>query len=273
MIDLLRRDLAPLTPEAWKEVDKTAARVLKTLLTARTVVDFSGPHGWELGAVNLGRLQLARQPGPREIPWGTRTVQPLIELRVPFTLSQAELDYISRGAKDIDFSPLEEAAQRIAWFEDNAIYRGFAEGNIAGILSQSQHDPVPLPGRGEEYPAAVAKCVEALRLAGIPGPYALVLAAGPFFTLMQSGERGFLPQRIVRDLIGGEILMSSALEGGVLLSTADEHFEMTVGQDLAVGYATHDRQNVELFLTESFTFRVLEPAAAVALSAAGTERR
>lgn len=265
MGDLLRRNLAPLTLEAWDEVDKMAARVLKTLLTARTVVDFDGPHGWELGAVNLGRLELARQPGPQEIPWGTRKVQPLIELRIPFTLAQLELDNISRGSKDVDFGPLEDAARRIAWFEDKAVYQGFAEGGIQGIFQQSRHDPVPLPAGGEEYPAAVARCVSSLRLAGIPGPYTLILGREPFFTLMQSGERGYLPHRIVHDLIGGEILMSSALEGGVILSTAGGHFEMTVGQDLAVGYAMHDRQNVELFLTESFTFRVLEPAAAVEL--------
>jgi hypothetical protein len=36
-----------------------------------------------------------------------------------------------------------------------------------------------------------------------------------------------------------------------------------LGQDFSVGYASHDRDKVELYLTESFTFRVLEPAAAV----------
>jgi uncharacterized linocin/CFP29 family protein len=265
MADLLRRELAPLTEEAWKDVDEMAARVLKTLLTARTVVDFDGPHGWELGAVNLGRLQLARQPGPQEIPWGIRKVLPLIELRVPFTLSQLELDSISRGAKDADFGPLEDAARRIAWFEDSAIYKGFADGGIRGILEQSEHGPISLPSGGEQYPAAVAQGVETLRLAGIPGPYSLVLGKGPFFTLMQSGERGYLPHRIVHDLIGGEILLSSALEGGILLSTAGGNFELTVGQDLAVGYASHNRETVELFFTESFAFRVLEPAAAVEL--------
>jgi len=39
----------------------------------------------------------------------------------------------------------------------------------------------------------------------------------------------------------------------------------TGSQDLAIGYKTHDTHDVELYFTESFTFRVLEPAAAVAL--------
>ena len=43
-------------------------------------------------------------------------------------------------------------------------------------------------------------------------------------------------------------------------------FEMTVGQGLAIGYVKHDQTTVELYLTESFTFRTLEPAAAVCLA-------
>jgi uncharacterized linocin/CFP29 family protein len=38
-----------------------------------------------------------------------------------------------------------------------------------------------------------------------------------------------------------------------------------VGQDLAIGYAYHEKHSVELYLTESFTFQVLEPTAAVHL--------
>ena len=38
-----------------------------------------------------------------------------------------------------------------------------------------------------------------------------------------------------------------------------------MGQDLSIGYAVHDREHVELYFTESFTFRVLEATAAVEL--------
>jgi uncharacterized linocin/CFP29 family protein len=51
----------------------------------------------------------------------------------------------------------------------------------------------------------------------------------------------------------------------VLLSTRGGDYELTVGQDLSIGYAVHDRENVELYLTESFTFRVLEEKAAIFL--------
>jgi uncharacterized linocin/CFP29 family protein len=68
---------------------------------------------------------------------------------------------------------------------------------------------------------------------------------------------------LIENMTGGKILWRPALEGGLLLSTRGGDFELTVGQDIALGYAGHDRDEVELYLTESFTFRVLEPHAAV----------
>ena len=54
-MDLLKRKKAPITDEAWEQVDEEARRVLKLHLAGRKVVDFSGPHGWEHSASNLGR--------------------------------------------------------------------------------------------------------------------------------------------------------------------------------------------------------------------------
>ncbi|HDP93831.1 MAG TPA: bacteriocin, partial [Candidatus Aminicenantes bacterium] len=55
------------------------------------------------------------------------------------------------------------------------------------------------------------------------------------------------------------------IEGGLVLSGRGGDFQLTVGQDLSVGYKSDQREMVHLFITESFTFQVLDPAAAVAL--------
>ena len=267
MADLLKRSLAPLTEEAWQEVDSTAATILKAQLTARTLVDFSGPHGWQYAAVNLGRLDIPKGGSDENVPWGVRSVLPLVEVRVPVVLPQLELDNASRGCADIDLSPLEEAAKRAAHFEDAAVYAGFGPGGIQGIVQEAAHKPVKLPDNPELYPKAVAQGLKELRLADVPGPYSLVLDIDEYAGLVQAGKGGFPPARIVRDMLGGDILATQVLQGGVLLSIAGGDFELTVGQDLAIGYASHDRNQVELFLTESFTFRVLRPEAAVELSA------
>jgi uncharacterized linocin/CFP29 family protein len=46
-VDLLKRKHAPITPEAWKQIDEEAKRVLQLNLAGRKLVDFDGPHGWQ----------------------------------------------------------------------------------------------------------------------------------------------------------------------------------------------------------------------------------
>ena len=41
---------------------------------------------------------------------------------------------------------------------------------------------------------------------------------------------------------------------------------MDVGQDISIGYLSHDADNVTLYLEESLTFRVLEPDAIVVVT-------
>jgi uncharacterized linocin/CFP29 family protein len=225
-----------------------------------------GPHGWDLAAVNLGRLEVASQPAPGDVPWGTRRVLPLIEARLPVVLEQMELDAVSRGAKDADLKPLEEAARKAALFEETTIYRGLQPGHISGILEQPERKTIPLPKDVLELPRAVAQGVQALQSRGIPGPFFLLLGKELFLDLMAHGEGDYPPHRVIRELVEGGIRPSPAVQGGLLMSGADGHFELTIGQDWSIGYAMHDRDSVELYLTESFTFRVLEPSAAVELT-------
>jgi uncharacterized linocin/CFP29 family protein len=51
----------------------------------------------------------------------------------------------------------------------------------------------------------------------------------------------------------------------VVLSLRGGDFQFDSGQDLSIGYLDHDADVVRLYIEESFTFRVLEPDAAVAL--------
>ena len=267
MPTILKREFAPISDLAWKELDSQAQRVIVRSLTGRKVVDLSGPHGWELAAVNLGRLKLSARKGPGGVPWATRDVLPLVEARMPFELLQLELDNVSRGAADADIRPLQEAAAKVAHFEDAAIFTGFAEAGIPGILKSAGQKPIRLPKDVEQYPKAVAQGLKAMAAEAIGGPYALALGPDPYFALMQAAEHGYPPHRTIEEMTGGEILMTPVLAGGVLLSTRGGDFELSVGKDYSIGYASHNRQSVELFITESFTFRTLEPMAAVELKA------
>jgi uncharacterized linocin/CFP29 family protein len=264
-MDLRKRELAPILPAAWDLIDHEAARVLKLHLAGRKLVDFCGPFGWEHAAVNTGRVRLLEQEAAPEVFAGIRLVRPLVELRAPIRLDLAELDAMGRGAVDPDLADVIRAAERAALFEDHAIFNGLAAAGIDGILEVSPHKPVGVPDQGA-WPRAIVEAREVLRGAGIDGPYALALGPRAYDEVAAASEEGYpLLKHIERQIVDGPIVWAPALEGGVLLSTRGDDFELTVGQDLSIGYEGHDKHKVELFLTESFTFRVLERAAAVAL--------
>jgi uncharacterized linocin/CFP29 family protein len=263
-MDLLKRELAPILPQAWNLIDEEARRVLRLNLAGRKVVDFAGPHGWTLAAVNTGRLELLPEPVD-QVSIGVRRVQPVVELRTPIVLETMELDSIARGAVDPDLSAVVRAAERVARIEDTAVFHGYKAGHIAGIIPSSPHAPVEV-GSATEWPHAVVRAKEVLRVAGVGGPHALVLGPKAYDELSAGTEDGYpIRKRIERQLIDGPLVWAPAVDGAVLLSIRGGDFELTVGQDLSIGYAYHEKHSVELYLTESFTFRVLEPAAAILL--------
>jgi len=264
-VDLLKRSLAPLLPEAWAAVDEEARRVLTLNLAGRKLVDFSGPFGWKFAAVNTGKLLLLGDQIVPDVKTGLREVQPVIELRTPIVLNQMELDSVARGATAPDLSAVVQAAERIARAEDSAIFHGYAAGKIRGIIESSPHQPVAVAA-SEDWPRAIGAAKEILKDAGVAGPYALALGANAFDEITSGSQEGYPLKKRIDSQIDGPIVWAPSLSGAVLLSTRGGDFELTVGQDLSVGYAFHDRESVELYLTESFTFRVLEPAAAVALT-------
>ncbi len=273
-MDLLKRGKAPITDEAWEQVDNEATRVLKLHLAGRKVVDFSGPHGWKLGAVNTGRLKPIDGGRGDGVAHALRAVQPLVEVRAPFKVPIAELDDASRGADDLDLDPVIAVAERVAHAEDTAIFHGYKEAHITGIIEASPHKPVAVDAI-LDWPKAVVAALETLRAAGMNGPYALVLGLQAYDELDAYSEEGYpLRRRIMQSMPEVSFVWAPALKGGgVLLSTRGGDYELTVGQDMSIGYAAHDRTDVELYLTESFTFRVLEEKAAVFLKRAPTVAR
>jgi uncharacterized linocin/CFP29 family protein len=55
-VNHLLRGHAPITDEAWKQIDEEASDSLVPRLGGRKLVDFDGPHGWGHSATDLGRV-------------------------------------------------------------------------------------------------------------------------------------------------------------------------------------------------------------------------
>jgi uncharacterized linocin/CFP29 family protein len=265
-MDHLLRDLAPVSEAGWAAVEGEAKSRLTTFLAARKLVDFAGPHGWGHSSTNLGRVESV--PGPVEdVEARLRRVMPLVELRVPFTVTRTELDDVDRGATDVDFGGLDVAAARLGLAENTVVFRGQESAGIRGILESSSHPAVSLGDDFRRYPTFVAKAVDVLRESGIAGPYGLAIAPAGYTGIIETTEHGGYPLLDhLRQILDGPVVWTPGVDGAAVVSLRGGDFLLEVGQDISVGYLQHDAEGVTLYLEESLTFRVLESDAAVVLS-------
>jgi uncharacterized linocin/CFP29 family protein len=267
MTDHLLRSLAPLSDAGWKLLDDEARERLTPALAARKLVDFSGPHGWTYSATNLGRTRPLGSTPKEGIVASSRRVLPLVEMRAEFELSLDELRAGDRGAEDVELEPLDEAAHRIALAENIAVFHGWPDA-FDGITEVSPHEPLQLGEVTDELPRPVAAAIERLLCSGIAGPYALALGGEQYRRVVETAEHGGYPLwEHLRKILDGPIVWAPGVKGAVVLSLRGEDFLFESGQDLSLGYASHDGQAVRLYLEESFSFRVATPEAAVVLQA------
>ncbi|WP_068155269.1 family 1 encapsulin nanocompartment shell protein [Rhodococcus phenolicus] len=260
----LYRDLAPITDAAWASIEEEAIRTFKRHVAGRTVVDFSGPHGADFAAVGLGRTETIAAPADG-VQSRRHRVAPLVELRVPFTLSREEIDNVERGAQDSDWDPVKEAAKKIAFAEDRAIFEGYAAAGIEGIRASSSNPPLHLPEDPRDIPEAISQALSELRLAGVGGPYSVLLGADEFTKVSETADHGYPIREQIRRLIDGDIIWAPAIDGAFVLSTRGGDFDLQIGQDLSIGYLSHDSETVRLYFQESLTFLVYTGEASVAL--------
>jgi uncharacterized linocin/CFP29 family protein len=264
-VNHLLRSHAPITDEGWQQLDEEVKQRIVPALAARKLVDFSGPHGWEHSSTNLGRVETITAPAEGMRAY-QRRVLPLAELRLDFSVSRAELLDIDRGATDSDLSALDTAARRMAEAENVAVFGGWSAAGIQGIADSVTTSTVPLGDDVAHYPRHVARAVEMLLYAGISGPYGLALGPDGYTGVVETTEHGGL---IVFDhlhqILGGPIVWAPGVVGAVVVSLRGGDFIFEVGQDLSLGYDSHDTNQVNLYLEESFTFRTVTPEAAVVL--------
>src|SRR5271170_2558289 len=261
----LHRELAPISDAAWAQIEEETTRTLKRYLAGRRVVDVPTPGGVGLPAVGTGHL-LPIQPPGEGIVTNQREVKALVELRVPFDLSRQAIDDVERGSEDSDWQPAKDAAKAIAFAEDRAIFDGYAAANIQGIREGTSNPVMPLPADVRDYPDAVAHALSQLRLVGVNGPYSVLLGAKAYTELAETRDHGYPVLEHVKRIVDGNLIWAPAIEGAYVLTTRGGDFELNLGQDVSIGYLSHTDSAVQLYLQETFVFRVLTSEASVALS-------
>ncbi|WP_027346752.1 family 1 encapsulin nanocompartment shell protein [Hamadaea tsunoensis] len=266
-MDNLYRELAPISAAAWADLEEEVRRTFRRHVAGRRLVDVAEPAGETFAALGTGH----REPvaGPADgVRAEVRQASVVVELRVPFTVDRRQVDSVERGAKDADWQPAKDAARQIAFAEDQVIFEGYPAAGIAGLRTSASLAPVPLPEDPDDYPDAVSRALAALRLAGVGGPYALALGADAYKLADEGADDGYPVRKHLSAIVDGDIVWAPAIEGGFVLSTRGGDYELALGQDLAIGYLSHDEGNVELYLQETLTFLAYTSEAVVALPAA-----
>jgi uncharacterized linocin/CFP29 family protein len=260
----LHRELAPISDAAWASIEPEARRTFERHVAGRRVVDVAEPAGPGLSSVGTGHLGPIEPPGDGVLAL-VRTSQQVVELRVPFTLSRTDVDDVERGAQDSDWQPVKDAAKQIAFAEDRIIVDGYRAAGITGIRASSCNAAVALPGEVRAYPDAVSQAVSALRLAGVGGPYALLLSATAYTQVSETSDHGYPILEHLTRVLDGEVVWAPAIDGALLLSARGGDYELRLGQDLSIGYLSHDADTVQLYFQESLTFLAYTAEASVTL--------
>jgi uncharacterized linocin/CFP29 family protein len=260
----LHRELAPVSEAAWAEIEAEARRTFTRNLAGRRVLDVQGPAGSRLSAVGTGHLEDVESPADG-VQARRRRTQPLVELRVSFTVDRQAVDDVERGAKDADWQPVKDTARMIAFAEDRAAFDGYPAAGITGIRDFASNPALEFPADVRGYPDTVSQALTVLRLAGVAGPYALLLSADAYTAVTEVSDHGYPVYQHLARLLDGEIVWAPAITGAVLLSTRGGDFELHLGQDLSIGYLSHDPTQIQLYLQESMTFLPYTSEAAVPL--------
>lgn len=262
----LHRELAPISDGAWAQIEEEASRTFTRWIAGRRVVDVTGPAGTTLAAVGTGHLRSLEAPAEGVIV-RQREVRPVVELRVPFRVTRAAVDDVERGAEDSDWQPVKDAVQKVALAEDRAIFHGSDAAGIDGIAPTSSNAAVPLPSDVRDVPDAVSQALSQLRLAGVDGPYSLLLSAELYTEVSETTDHGYPVREHIARLLDGEVIWAPALDGALLLTTRGGDYALHLGQDLSIGYLSHDAETIELYLQESLTFLPFTSEASVVLPA------
>lgn len=261
----LYRELAPVTEAAWSEIETEAARTFRRHVAGRRVVDVSEPGGPVTAAVSTGHLHDVASPGDGVLA-AVRDSKPLVRLRVPFTVSRNAIDDVERGSQDSDWDPVKDAAKKLAFVEDRAIFEGYAAGSIDGIRTCSSNPALALPDDPREIPDVIAQALSELRLAGVDGPYSVLLSADVYTKVSDTTEHGYPIREHLNRLVDGDIIWAPAIDGAFVLSTRGGDFDLHLGTDVSIGYLSHSAEAVELYLEETLTFLCYTAEASVALS-------
>ncbi|MDI7047469.1 family 1 encapsulin nanocompartment shell protein, partial [Escherichia coli] len=105
-----------------------------------------------------------------------------------------------------------------------------------------------LPADIAAYPNTISNALEELRLAGVDGPYSVLLGADAYTALAEARDQGYPVIEHIKRIVSGDVIWAPALAGGSVISTRGGDFELHLGEELSIGYSSHTDTVVRLYL-------------------------
>ena len=260
----LHRELAPISEAAWFLIEEETSRHHQTLSCRSARRRRAGPKRCRHPRHRHWPFTQSGGAG-RWNPCTTARGQSARRTAHSFRLERQQIDDVERGANNSDWQPAKDAAPLLAFAEDRAIFEGYAAAGIGGIREGTSNPVVPLPADIRAYPNAIAQALSQLRLVGVNGPYSVLLSANAYTGLSETSDHGYPVMDHIKRLVDGQIIWAPAISGAFVLTTRGGDFGLYIGEDVSIGYLSHDDKMVRLYLEETFTFLLLTTEASVAL--------
>src|SRR5690606_6757219 len=108
-------------------------------------------------------------------------------------------------------------------------------------IRQCTSNPVlQLPDDARDITDVIAQALSELRLAGVDGPYSVLLSAEVYTKVSETTEHGYPMREHLNRLVDGDIIWAPAIDGAFVLSTRGGDFDLRLGTDVSIGYLSHD---------------------------------
>ena len=166
----LLRGHAPISDAGWKLLDEEARERLTPALAARKLVDFSGPHGWEHSATNLGRTSRSPRRRARASAASSARCCRWSSCARTSRSPRAELRDADAAPRTPTWTRSTGPRTSIAVAENVAVFHGWARGRLSGIAEASPHDGSSSARRPTSTPARWPPRSSACCATGSPGP-------------------------------------------------------------------------------------------------------
>ena len=238
----LHRELAPISDAAWAQIEEEATRTLKRYLAGRRVVDVKGPAATAFPPSAPATCKTIAAPD-EGILARQREVKPLVELRASRSSWIAQADRRRRAGRErLRLAAGEGRGAKDRLCRGPRDLRGLRRrrhrGHAAGH-EQPDHDACR--PTCAQYPDAIAQALS--QLASGRRQRALFRAARRRRLYGAVARPATTAIRCWSTSSGWSTTRSSgrpAIDGAFVLTTRGGDFDLHIGQDVSIGYLSHD---------------------------------